>query len=51
MRRSEEKKKEESRKKPLVQRAQQAARKAKNLNKLTPAMIRTLGGLLSRMDG
>ena len=46
----EEKKKEESRKRPLVQRAQQAARKAKNLNKLTPAMIRQLEGLLSRME-
>eukprot|EP00937_MAST-01D_sp_MAST-1D-sp2_P003596 g3596.t1 len=47
----EQKKKEESRKKPLIQRAQQAARKAKNLNNLTPAMIRTLEGLLSRMEG
>eukprot|EP00937_MAST-01D_sp_MAST-1D-sp2_P005054 g5054.t1 len=36
---------------PLIQRAQQAARKAKNLNNLTPAMIRTLEGLLSRMEG
>ena len=47
----EQKKKEESLNKPLIQRAQQAARKAKNLNNLTPAMIRTLEGLLSRMEG
>ena len=47
----EQKKKEESRNKPLIQRAQQAARKAKNLKNLTPAMIRTLEGLLSRMEG
>ena len=47
----EQEKKEELRNKPLIQRAQQAARKAKNLKNLTPAMIRTLEGLLSRMEG
>ena len=47
----EQKKKEELRNKPLIQLAQQAARKAKNLKNLTLAMIRTLEGLLSRMEG
>ena len=47
----EKKKREDQRKRPLVQRVQAAAKRARNVNLLTVAQTRQLQALLQKMEG